>query len=350
MFNFFSHALSGISVLVLGNPSLARNSASPLFTDFNSKINVVEQINPDTGASTQFADFVGLANVNSASQSAVIKNLTSGLGNLDIQYQSGDSSQRLADIVKSPGDLSGRNKALRFILKQPNIFATKEQASRGRVQANIYDNEPGEVRKFYMAVDVLLGKDGFTRLNEYPKSVDWLTISDWWNNVGWGEEEFPFRISVDIVKPDRFSNSPFYFKVRASQKRKLDRRVTTEVWDDVWVETNKKIQVPVGQWFTLEYFWKEGSDQTGRFSVAITRRSDQIRHVVFDIRRTTHNPLNKKPDGLKHFNPMKLETSGEYINFVREKGHALEILWDNLDLRVCKDSLDIPCPSIGSSD
>ena len=94
---------------------------------------------------------------------------------------------------------------------------------------------------------------------------------------------------------------------------------------------NKSIDVPIGQWFTLEYYVKEGNGETGRFCM-LMKTDDGKKQVVFDIQNFTHNTKDPNPDGIKLWNPFKLYTSGNLVNYMRKKGSALEIYWDDFSV------------------
>lgn len=54
--------------------------------------------------------------------------------------------------------------------------------------------------------------------------------------------------------------------------------------------------------------------------------------VVHDIRNFTHGPNDNSPDGLSHFNPLKLYTSEWPIDHIRNNGGVMNILWDDLEI------------------
>lgn len=57
-----------------------------------------------------------------------------------------------------------------------------------------------------------------------------------------------------------------------------------------------------------------------------------ILQVVFDVKNYTHNSKDAYPDGVTHFNPMKLYTSKEIVNYSKSKGKTLDIYWDDLKI------------------
>ncbi len=54
--------------------------------------------------------------------------------------------------------------------------------------------------------------------------------------------------------------------------------------------------------------------------------------VVFDVHKVTHNSQDKNPDGVTDFNPLKLYTSKELIDFMRNEGKTLQVYWDDFKL------------------
>lgn len=244
------------------------------------------------------------------------------IGNFSIQYQGGDSSMRYAKIIPEPGNPS--NHVLLFWLDQPNV-----EGSKGRIQGNLYGNNG--LYEFYQSERVFL-HDDFNTVRIFPNKISWLTIAEFWNNITWSQSvPYRFRITLGIGKPVA-TESDLYF-ILDGQDCELfadgSQKYTT-----VWSETNQSFKVPVGKWFTLEYYYKEGNAQNGKFYMAITPEGDS-KHVIFDLTRITHNTQDPHPDGVGDFNPIKLYTSKGLIDFMHSKGKTLQIYWD--DFRLWKD-------------
>jgi hypothetical protein len=252
---------------------------------------------------------------------------------LDIQYQGGDATERWARIVSDPDDAS--NHVLQFVLKSPNVRDGEGLPSKGRVQLNAYSAESVRSREVRFSTRMRLS-EGFSTLKAMPRSFNWLTISEWWNDPSWNNQEFPFRITVNIIKPDEQSGSPLRFSVHAQTLNQ-----STQIWDNtVWSFTALNAEVPIGRWVTLEYVFREGNALDGRFYMAVVT-DEGSRTVLFDVSGWTHHPGDPDPDGLTHFNPLKLYTSKTLIDAARNAGGALEVLWDDLSLRLCRQ----PVPS-----
>jgi hypothetical protein len=100
---------------------------------------------------------------------------------------------------------------------------------------------------------------------------------------------------------------------------------------EIWNADNPRIKVPIGQWFTMEYYFKEGNQETGRFWMAITP-AEGAKQVVFDVHNFTHMTQDPAPNGLTGYNPMKLYTSKQLINHVKAQGKTLQVYWDDFRL------------------
>ena len=172
-------------------------------------------------------------------------------------------------------------------------------------------------------------------VKRYPHPIHWCTISEFWNDVYWSPPNNPkgFRITLGIGKPAAAA-SDLNFSLDA-QGPGMKR---------VWIAHNDQVKVPIGRWFTLEYYFKEGDSQSGRFYVAVTPDA-QPRQVVYDVLGWTRNTTNPNPDGITDWNPMKLYTSKDLVAFVKSQGKTLQIYWDEFELwknRQPVDSKSLP--------
>ena len=244
------------------------------------------------------------------------------IGNFNLQYQGGDTTQRYARIIPEPGKPS--NKVLHFWLDGPNV-----DNSKGRIQGNLYGNQG--MKEFYQSVRVFLPED-FRTVRTFPKSIHWLTIAEFWNNVTWSQQvPYGFRITLGIGKPTK-QESDLYFILDAQDCELFaDGR---QKYTTLWAETNQSVKVPIGQWFTMDYYYKEGDHANGRFYLSI-RPEGEPEKVIFDVRKITHNTQDPAPDGVTDFNPIKLYTSKELINYMKSQGKTLQVYWD--DFKLWKD-------------
>lgn len=244
------------------------------------------------------------------------------MNRVSVTYTKGDSTQRLASIVSDP--VIPNNRVLQFLIKEPWMTDTTEKA---RIQCDFYGIKKG-LREFTQSVRVYLPED-MRELCNYPDVINWFTIVELWNNVAW-RTTVPYggRVTLGITKPV-VGKGELYFKVDAQD---IDRRLPADRrFKTLWLEKNTEVKVPIGEWFTLEYYCKEGDRENGRFYMAIeTERGNK--QTVFDVKNYTHNSLDPLPDGFTDFNPLKLYTSKEVANYMKSKNKSLQILWDDLQL------------------
>ncbi|MBC7807894.1 MAG: hypothetical protein H7145_17315 [Akkermansiaceae bacterium] len=253
------------------------------------------------------------------------------LGTLRIYHEGGDESQRFARVV--PDEADPTNRVLRFWIGEPNVAAREPAVlhPKSRVQAELYGNTG--LRELYQSVRMRFHPD-FALLKQYPHSFSWLTLAEFWNKPFWSEVSadapmpFPFRISLGVKKLAAGPVNALYFGVESQimASPPPDFQVA-----GIWHETNTDFAVPVGSWMTLDTYYREGDRDTGRFFCAVTPDSGP-RRVLFDIHDWTYHPQNPAPDGLTHYNPIKLYTSAGIVEFLRHQGAALQVDWDDFAL------------------
>lgn len=235
--------------------------------------------------------------------------------NIYLNYTGGDSAKRFAKIIPEPGN--PKNNVLWFWLNDSWIASENQQ--KARVQLDFYGIKEG-YREFYQSVRVFLHPD-FNTLKSYPNRIGWLTISEFWNNEWFVKgEKYGFRVTLGIGKPTA-EKSDLNFILNAEDAGQKE----------VWRSNNTDVKVPIGKWFTMEYYFKEGDKSTGRFWMAITPEGEK-RQIVFDVTNYTHNTKDPAPGGLTGYNPMKLYTSKEVVGFVKAQGKTLQVYWDDFKL------------------
>lgn len=241
------------------------------------------------------------------------------IGNFNIQYQGGDSTMRYARIIPEQGN--SKNQVLHFWLDQPNVGNSK-----GRIQANLYGN--AGFKELYQSVRIFLPED-FKTVRTFPKEIHWLTIAEFWNNITWSQDvPYGFRITLGIGKPTT-AEGDLYFILDAQDCELFENG--RQKYTTIWAEINKDVTVPIGKWFIMDYYFKEGNNDTGRFYLTITPEGGK-KQIVFDVKKVTHNTQDPNPDGMAHFNPLKLYTSKELIQHMKSNGKTLQIYWDDFKL------------------
>jgi len=241
------------------------------------------------------------------------------VGDFNLQYQGGQASQRFAKIIPEPDN--PENHVLHFWLNEPNVKGRK-----GRIQANIYGGTGW--KEFYQSTRIFLHND-FNAVKSFPDKINWLTIAEYWNNITWSQSvPNRYRLTLGIGKPEK-GESELYFIIDGQDCQLFENG--SQKYTTIWSEINKKVPVPIGKWFTAEYYYREGDENKGRYYMAIQPEGEE-KQVVFDVSRFTHNSSDPKPDGVSDFNPLKLYTSKKLIDFMNENDKTLQIYWDDVKL------------------
>lgn len=243
------------------------------------------------------------------------------IGRFLIEVKEGTEDDRYAAIVDDPKQPS--NKVLKFWLKHPHELIDANR-KKGRVQGIIRQNSG--LTEVYQKINLLLSDD-FNILKTFPDSFSWLTIFEMWNDNSWGgsiDSEYPFRVTLGIRKVDEGVVDSLFFMLKGQTRDDSGS-------EDIWKETNMNFSLPIDEWFTLEVYMKEGDRNSGRFVVTATLHG--VHQVLFDITNYTFHPDDPVfDDGFPSFNPMKLYTSEDLVNFVDKNGGALQIFWDDFEL------------------
>jgi hypothetical protein len=241
------------------------------------------------------------------------------IGNFNLQYQGGDNSMRYAKIIPEPGNPS--NHVLQFWLDSPNV-----EGKKGRIQANLYGNSG--LFEFSQSVRVFL-PDDFNKVKKFPPKISWLTIAEFWNNITWSQDvPYRFRITLGIGKNVEGEGDLSFILDAEDCQLFADGG---QKYSTIWAEKNENIKVPVGKWFTLNLYFKEGDNTTGKFYLSMTPEGG-TKQIVFDLTKITHNTEDPHPDGVGDFNPIKLYTSKGLIDFMKSQGRTLQIFWDDYKL------------------
>ncbi|CAG7641031.1 hypothetical protein ACFQI7_11960 [Paenibacillus allorhizosphaerae] len=246
----------------------------------------------------------------------------SKFGSFRFQYEPGDCTERSASIVTDPTTANG-NKVLKYSLGSVGAAATK-----GRVQA-ILQNNSSNLNEIYYKFRMYLHPD-LEKLKQIPDPLTWFTIAEFWNQPSWtAGTQYPYRVSLDIRKPaGGGAGQQLYFHLKG--ERTPITNTDEGAFETVWTEGNVYYNIPTGQWLTCEIYYKEGNASTGRFYFALTPEGGS-KKVIFDVTNWTFDPNNPSPSGLVGFHPFKLYTGKSTVNFVRDHGGSLQILWDDIE-------------------
>jgi len=246
----------------------------------------------------------------------------SKIGFVEIGYEDGNDSQRKASIVEDPDSIG--NDVLKFQIFEPHI---KEGSNyKGRVQLSVHDNQC--MKEIHQTVKFKLHPD-LAYFEQRSDRLYWFTLFEFWNNGAWTKEKKTFRVSVNLYKEEGVG-SPVNFRVKSDTQK-----CGTCQWKEVWGETASSFPVVYGEWMEIELYIKEGDDENGRFYMAVTPENG-VKTVLFDIQNTTQHPKEKCADGFTHFEAMKIYTSEDDINYMKDGNKELSIFWDDWELYVNK--------------
>lgn len=244
----------------------------------------------------------------------------SPIGNFKIFYEEGTPDEREARMSSDPEEPS--NNVLEFWLNKPNV--TISGGKKSRIQTNFYNN--AGLKEFSFQVRMFFSKEwGWLRDND--QDMGWFLCSEYWNNRNWGGDPYRFRFNLHIEKHMSSSGNALNFQVRG------------QTWNDpankygehMYQHDNLEFDIPVGEWFTLNAWVKEGDKSSGRY-VLIATLADGTRHTIFDLHEPTHNPRDHNPDGFNHVNLLKAYGSSSNLNWVRREGGVLRLYWDDFAL------------------
>lgn len=268
-------------------------------------------------SNNQIDDIIGIDNTLSSPNDWVADfDEHPNIGEFRIYYEDGRPEERIAEIIPDP--TRPGNHVLNFKLTDTNV---RDDEVKGRIQADLYRNNG--LKEFYQSVRVYFHPD-LAALKNYPGRIHWFTLFELWNNAGWENDPHGYRVSINFEKPR--NDQEVYFKVYGQ-----DPKVNPGTWTYIWEEINYDHPVPFGEWITLELYVLEGDQTHGRFYLAMTRE-DGTRQVLFDEYNWTHKPDDPDPDGLGHWNPIKVYTNDKVINYMKEHGKTIQVYWDDYKL------------------
>lgn len=239
------------------------------------------------------------------------------IASIPVQFSGGDTVKRRATVVADY--CTAGNRALEFRIRYPNELMDSGHY-KSRVQMNMYGMTP--LSELRMSVRLFLPEREFTLLRQREDAITWLTLFEFWNDVDWRGGSDPFRISVNVVKAEG-AGEALRFGAHGQDR-------SSGTWTTLWEATADRA-LPLGQWMTCDLYFREGDASHGRFILEVTPDGGG-RILLFDVTDWTCNPAASDPDGLTDFNPLKLYTSEETVDYVRSQGGELHVLWD--DLRV----------------
>lgn len=242
-------------------------------------------------------------------------------------FGGGDRTQRSLDLVVDPEDPSNQVLYGRIVEPNENVSDNNTIACDGDPQgsrkARIHAvmNSPTSLTRFDYRMRVRLGEAGLAPVVAADSEINWFTLAEFWNNLP--AENDTFRITLNAIKQG-VSNEPLRFGVKAD-KQNDGSSTWHRVWPSGWPSSG--VEVPLGEWFTLDFSIIEGNGSTGRVTIRMTDADGEV-HTIADITNWTRSP-DGVADGFSALNPLKLYTSGALMCALADFGLPLEIWWDD---------------------
>ena len=166
-------------------------------------------------------------------------------------YNGGDLSKRFAKIATDP--VNAPNKVLHYSIN--DSWTETGGDVKARVQYEFYGIKGG-YKEYYQSMRIFL-PDEFSLLRKYPNTIKWLTIVEIWNNITWSQTvPNRYRLTLGIGKLIP-TEDDLHFILDAQDC--LLNADGSQKYTTLWSETGAKTAVPIGKWFTLEYYFKEGN-------------------------------------------------------------------------------------------
>ncbi|MBC8151682.1 MAG: hypothetical protein H7Z72_02100 [Bacteroidetes bacterium] len=281
-----------------------------------------------TATNPQFADIVG-ANIPGSEWTGT------EVGNkFRLYFEGGTDAQRRVSATTDDGST---NKILKYQLFDTNVPALR----KARIQADLYgfnNTTTGQpYKEIYQSVRMKLHYSSFNKIlldaaRLRSGSGDWLTLFEFWNNNNWSDS-YPLRVTVGLKKLEPARNKFVLYADAEDIDPATGNWRRTPLWESS--VTNASNVVEIGQWVTVDIYFKEGSARTanGRFWLAVTPDGG-TRKVICDVTNWTQAPTDPAPNGISQWNPMKLYTSEGIMNTVKASPNpqSLQVYWDNYRL------------------
>ncbi|NEQ70979.1 MAG: hypothetical protein F6K21_36915, partial [Symploca sp. SIO2D2] len=225
------------------------------------------------------------------------------ISGFNIEYVAGNSTQRHAQIINDPTG-SGRGKILRFWLKE-----VVSGSSKSRIQTRMYNLQ--NMTEVTSKVDMYIHPD-INLLSTFSPAIKNFTFQELWTRPGWTGHPHPFRLSSAIWR-DANDGTDFYWRMKVQNK--------PNKWQDVDSRDNRNVPVPIGQWFTVESYFKLGNNSTGRVSKRI-KVGNGPWQTIFDYTTATYDLAEgSQPSTFFGWNPIKQYMADEAItDHIRNAG------------------------------
>ena len=254
----------------------------------------------------------GYADISGTDRSVSSPNNWDNAWDFHFNYNGGNGSTRKAEIVDDPA--GGNNKVLRLWLRDAyggSVRSTSRIRRLGRT-------EWFSRRRVYVDPDFLLLSNytGSSRVMfEEIKVTQTKTSPSFRITAAWGD--IARGVSWDIEAEDLRASGPAF-----------------------WTCTSRT-SVPIGEWFTLETYYRAGDAKNGRY-VLTFQRDGGSKQTICDVTNWTYHP-DMGPSSPWTYNPMKLYMSrGDDVDWIRNNGGVAQLYFDDWEVWSTMPDGEIP--------
>lgn len=229
----------------------------------------------------------------------------------------GGSAYAFQEIRTDPVNPSIKALYAQTIDNDPNSIATT------RAQMTIGFNNGTNLSVYHTSHRMYLNPDiGY--LTNYSSSITWFTLFEIWNKrvSEWsGDQAGSARWSFSVKKLSG-SGQPLYWTMDSQLMQPEAVK-----YNHLWNYSNKTVPIPLGKWFTLDFYMKRGEGTNGRVIIKITPDGGAT-STLFDISNTTIYP--GRPDiQLSSWQPFKLYLDDTYLDWMRANNKTLSIFYND---------------------
>lgn len=239
-------------------------------------------------------------------------------------YSNGDPGYVDEKIVLDPAG-SGRK-----VLFAQSINDNPNYDGMTRAQTTIEFKPTTNLSVYHTSHRMFLPND-IGDLTQFPDKISakgtshWVTLYETWNirNPDWdGDIAGSARWSFGLRK-ESGSNQPLTWEISAEymQPQAL-------IFKSIWpIQVNNSVEVPLGKWFTLDYYLKRGQGSDGQLVITIKVDGESPKEI-FNIHNSTVYPDHPELN-LKALQPFKLYSSDVVLDWLKDRGKMLAAYYND---------------------
>ncbi|WP_016955312.1 hypothetical protein [Catenovulum agarivorans] len=188
-----------------------------------------------------------------------------------------------------------------------------------RIQANMY---AFTIKPSYISNSFTLKlNESMTPAIQSNIEFEWFTIFELWNDPGWVDSEYPFRIAINLIKrPENKYLTPVLwgqYKVKE-----------TASWETLWQQA---LEMQITPHYAYKFYME--FDLFGVPSMFVSITNMEIQHeVTFTSSENLVHPKQANKDGFWGVNPIKLYTGTNVLNSMKQQSSPVSVTFSNARL------------------